>query len=317
VKLGVLRTNGSGIMQPAFAPPGSSTFTNAGGTRDNYNASNATSAYDLGVMTFNQAGDWRLRTLVTGKNSSSSDFDLLIDYIRITPIACSPVIGSLGDQSIALNTTAPSRLVIAEDDTAEGSLTLTASSSNTTLLPSSDITVSGSAPYFTLAVAPAADQIGSSIITLVADDGALSTSETYMLTITGTPLQTWRQQHFATAANSGNAADTFDPDSDGWTNAQEYTLGLTPTSNDGASLITTSQTSGIISLTFTAKQATGAGYSGLTRRYDVETTTDLANSASWIALPGYTNILATGQIVTVTQPIGPQPRFYRLKVRVE
>jgi hypothetical protein len=314
VKLGVLKTNFSGIMQPAFAPPGSSTFTNAGGTRDNYNASNATSAYDLGTVTFNQAGDWRLRTLVTGKNGSSSDFDLLIDYIRLTPIACSPVIGSLEDQSIALNAAPPSRLILAEDDTAEGSLTLTATSSNTTLLPNNAITLTGSSPYFTLAYAPTADQLGSSTITITAGDGTLTTSETFVLTITGTPLQTWRQQHFATAANTANAADTADPDSDGWTNAQEYALGLAPTTTDGLSLLTSSHSGGNLTLNFTAVQATGAGYTGMSRYYDVETCHDLV---SWSTLAGYTNILASGQIVTVTAQTGPQPCFYRLKVRVQ
>jgi GH35 family endo-1,4-beta-xylanase len=317
VKLGVLKTNFSGIMQPAFAPPGSSTFTNAGGTRDNYNASNATSTYDLGTVTFNQAGDWRLRTLVTAKNGSSSDYDLLIDYIRLTPISCTPVVSALADQTIAVNGSTAARLFIAEDDTSQGSLLVTATSSNPALLPNSAITLTGSSPYYTIAATPAADQLGSSTITLNASDGTLTGSESFVLTVTGTAIQTWRMQNFGTTANASISADTADADGDGWTNAEEYTLGLTPTVTDGTALLTPGQGSGNISLTFIARTATGPGYAGLARYYDVETTTDLANHASWTTLSGYTNILATGQTITVTQPIGSQARFYRLKVQVQ
>ena len=72
-----------------------------------------------------------------------------------------------------------------------------------------------------------------------------------------------------------------------------------------------------VSLTFFANQAAGPGYAGLTRFYDVETTSDLTNAASWTGLPGYTNITSANQTVIVTQPRTPTPRFYRLKVRVQ
>ena len=317
VKLGVLRTNFSGIMQPAFAPPGSSTFTNAGNARDNYNASNGTATYDLGTLTFGETGDWRLRTLVTGKNASSSDFDLLIDYIRLTPVSCTPVIGRVADQSSPLNTTPSSRLILAEDDTAEGSLTLTATSSNPTLLPANAITITGSSPYFTLAANPVPDQIGASTVTLTAHDGSLTQNETFQFFVTGSPLQTWRQQFFNTAANTNAAADAADSDGDGWTNAQEYVLGNVPTAADGDALLSASPTSEGMELSFTAKPATGLGYEGLARYYDVETTTDLGNPTSWTLLQGYSNLLATGQTVIIPLTNGPQRRFYRLKVRLQ
>jgi Domain of unknown function (DUF5060) len=44
------------------------------------------------------------------------------------------------------------------------------------------------------------------------------------------PRATWRQTHFSTAVNSGNAADTADPDHDGIINILEYAFGLDPNS---------------------------------------------------------------------------------------
>jgi hypothetical protein len=42
------------------------------------------------------------------------------------------------------------------------------------------------------------------------------------------PLNTWRQIHFGTTANSGNAADTADPDHDGIINILEYAFDTDP-----------------------------------------------------------------------------------------
>jgi len=42
------------------------------------------------------------------------------------------------------------------------------------------------------------------------------------------PLDAWRQIHFGTAANSGNAADTADPDHDGIINILEYAFDTDP-----------------------------------------------------------------------------------------
>jgi endo-1,4-beta-xylanase len=232
VKLGVMKMAAGGIFQPAFAPPGSTTFTNVGGTRDTYAAANTAGVFDLGTVTFSSPGEWLLKTAVTGKSGSASDFDIALDYIRLTPVACTPVISSVQDQSIAINTALPPRLVIAEDDFAQGSLTLTATSSNSTLLPNTAISLEGESPYYTLAATPAVDQVGTSTITLTADDGTTTSTETFVLTVTGSAVQGWRQQHFGSAANTGPAADTSDHDGDGTANLLEYATNMTPTASD-------------------------------------------------------------------------------------
>ena len=132
-----------------------------------------------------------------------------------------------------------------------------------------------------------------------------------------TNLQAWRTAHFFTTANTGTAADTADPDGDAWTNAAEYVLGTSPTSPSNGSPLSVARSGANLTLTFTANAATGPGYTSLTRIFDVETTTNLANAASWTGVASYINIVGASQTVTVTQPLSAGPRFYRLKVRVQ
>ena len=107
-----------------------------------------------------------------------------------------------------------------------------------------------------------------------------------------------------------------DSDGDGFTDSAEYVLGTNPGAGTTA-LLSTGTVGANITLTFTAAAATGTGYSGLSRIYDVETTTDLGTAASWIPLAGYANITGANQTVVVTQPLTDGPRFYRLKVRLQ
>jgi hypothetical protein len=129
-------------------------------------------------------------------------------------------------------------------------------------------------------------------------------------------METWRFTNFGTTANSGSTADAANPDADPWTNDKEYILGTNPSIPDHGPLLAAARVDSNITLTFLARQATGAGYTGLSRYYDVETTPDPANASSWTGVPGYLNIVGENQIVTVTQPLAGGPRFYRLKVRL-
>ena len=71
--------------------------------------------------------------------------------------------------------------------------------------------------------------------------------------------------------------------------------------------------SGEISLSFTAKAATGHGYSGITRYYAIEAT-DTVDSTSWLPVGGYSNILASGQLINYQAAATNLHLFYRLSV---
>ena len=122
----------------------------------------------------------------------------------------------------------------------------------------------------------------------------------------------------ANGLDPSNAADAQqDSDGDGISNLSEYILGTSSTSPNIAQPLVPSVSGTNFSFSFTATAASGVGYAGRSRFYDVQTSGTLGNPASWSGLSGYTGILGAGQTVTVTQPLTPSPRFFRLKTNLQ
>ena len=92
----------------------------------------------------------------------------------------------VADQSIAEDTpTAALDFTVDDVETAPGSLTVTRSSSNTTLVPTANVVLGGSGTDRTVTVTPALNQTGVTIITLTVDDGTESVSTDFQVTVTG------------------------------------------------------------------------------------------------------------------------------------
>jgi hypothetical protein len=122
---------------------------------------------------------------------------------------------------------------------------------------------------------------------------------------TYTTVENWRLANFGTIANSGNFADSADPDGDGWTNEQEYASGTDPNSRASLLRIAAMQASGSdMQLTFPS--VTG-------RTYRVERS-DTLLEGSWSTVQD--NISGTGVPIQVTDPSGAAQakRFYRIVV---
>ena len=102
--------------------------------------------------------------------------------------AVAPIIGDVPDQVIAHSTnTGTLYFTIGDTETAFTALAMTASSSNTTLVPNvaANLTLGGTASQRTLKVTPAAGQTGTATITLTVTDGqALTASSTFNITVT-------------------------------------------------------------------------------------------------------------------------------------
>ena len=311
VKLGVLKLASGGKLQLAVAPPGGTTFTNVGAVQDTYAGTTAAAVFDLGTATFGTPGDWQFRCTVTGKNGSSTDYDLTLDYLRLTPIACSPTVSSLPDQTIPLNSTLPARLFLAEDDTAQGSLQVTATSSNAALLPTSAIVLAGDSPFYTIAATPLTDQLGTTTIGVTASDGTLSFTKNFTVTVTGTPVQTWRQQYFGTAANSGNASDSADLDGDGISNLVEYATKMNPAANDVVPQ-SAIRNGSVLEFIYTKNK------SATDLTYIVEWSGTLGNdwSTTGVSAPVILSDNGTTQQIKVTVPVdsGVTKKFVHLKV---
>jgi hypothetical protein len=94
-------------------------------------------------------------------------------------VATLPTVSAINDQSTAVNTaTSPLPFQVT------GALLLTASSSNLTLAPAGSLLLSGSGAARTITVTPAANQSGSSLITITASNGLGNTaSSSFNLTV--------------------------------------------------------------------------------------------------------------------------------------
>src|SRR5262249_45803931 len=72
---------------------------------------------------------------------------------------------------------------VSDAETAPGSLTVTGSSNNTSLVPNANIVFGGSGANRTVTVTPAANQNGTATITVNVSDGLASGSDTFLLTV--------------------------------------------------------------------------------------------------------------------------------------
>jgi parallel beta-helix repeat protein len=95
-----------------------------------------------------------------------------------------PTIGSISDQSVDEdNATSAIPFTISDSETATSTLTLTKTSSNSSLVPVTNVVFGGSGSNRTVTVTPAANQFGSSLITISVSDGLLAASESFTITV--------------------------------------------------------------------------------------------------------------------------------------
>jgi hypothetical protein len=110
---------------------------------------------------------------------------------RLTPVVVqlpsantAPTISDIPDQTANEDTpTSALSFTIGDAETAAGSLTVSGSSSNTTLVPNTNIVFGGSGANRTVTVTPAANQSGTATITVTVSDGSLTASDTFVLTV--------------------------------------------------------------------------------------------------------------------------------------
>jgi autotransporter-associated beta strand protein len=124
-------------------------------------------------------------------------------------------------------------------------------------------------------------------------------------------VETWRQLHFGTTANTGNAADTFDPNNDGEPNLLEFATGQSPHAATRATTTLALPPGTDLDFTYTRnKAALDAGY-----LFTVEYSDTLAPNSWTSAVPGTVILDGPAQSVRVLIPEGTAThRFIRLKV---
>ena len=121
-------------------------------------------------------------TVSDGTTTTNETFD-----VTVTPVNDAPAITALADQTIAEDgTTGALPFTVSDVETAAGALTVTAVSSDTTLIPNGNLTlVNLGGGNWTIAAVPAANQNGGPVtITVTVSDGTTTTNETFDVTVT-------------------------------------------------------------------------------------------------------------------------------------
>jgi probable HAF family extracellular repeat protein len=125
---------------------------------------------------------------VTVSDGSLTRSDTFVLTVNAAPANTAPTISDIAAQTIDEGgTTGPIAFTIGDAQTASSSLTLSGSSSNTTLVPKSNIVFGGSGANRTVMVTPAGGQSGTATITVTVSDGSLSTSDTFVLMVNPAP----------------------------------------------------------------------------------------------------------------------------------
>ncbi len=156
---------------------------------------------------------------------------------------------------------------------------------------------------------------GTHLLRLSAANGSGESSRTLSLTVTGvalTALESWRQTHFGTTANTGSAADSADPDFDGLENLLEFAIGTLPNTSNSqpGSLLKNGST-----LEFTYPRSHAAVADGVA--FAVEWSDTLGNDwtpnlVTHAPLPGTDD--GTRQLWKASVPAGTNRRFLHLRI---
>ncbi len=126
---------------------------------------------------------------------------------------------------------------------------------------------------------------------------------------------TWQSAQFTVAqmADPAISGPTADPDGDGITNEKEYVFGLLPMTAELAPIPSMATSAGQLSVSFTAKAASGSGYAGKTRHYALENAANLV-SGTWASPAGYEDIIASDQNVNYSGSQSGPTQFYKLHI---
>lgn len=193
-----------------------------------------------------------------------------------------------------------------------------------TLTGDSDFTVSafsgstlaaGASTTLTVTFTPTTAGARSGVLNIASNDAG---DNPFVINLSGTgqqtPQQSWRETHFGSSSNTGDAADDADPDGDGIPNLLEFALGLTPkeANNSPTTLDTSGLSGGTLIYNYTRSKT--AYEAGLT--FIVEFSDTLVDAWSTEGVTAtVTSDNGTLQQVQAVVPAGANGhRFIRLRV---
>ena len=163
----------AGSSNPALVPAGGLVLGGAGSTR---------------TLTITPLADQTGQTVIS-VNVADGAFTTTVSLVLTvaTPTNEAPAISGLAPTTIEENTTATVSFDISDDATSASALTVSATSSNTILLPAAAVVLGGSGATRTLSLTPSEDLEGQATISVSVSDGTLSTTVPIVLTVAPAP----------------------------------------------------------------------------------------------------------------------------------
>jgi gliding motility-associated-like protein len=129
----------------------------------------------------NQSGTTRITITVSdGDETATSAFDLSVTSVNEAPTISAITAKSTTEDQVS----APIAFTVGDSDSAPGSLSITGSSSDKTLVPDANLAFSGSGASRAVTITPAANQSGTTVITLQVSDGSLTQETTFSFSVT-------------------------------------------------------------------------------------------------------------------------------------
>src|SRR5204862_185770 len=130
----------------------------------------------------NQFGTATITVMVTDADGGNSSDTFVL---TVNSVNDNPTISDIANQATNEDTaTGAIAFTVGDVETAAASLTVSGSSSDTTLVPNANIVFGGSGANRTVTITPAANQFGTTTITLtVTDANSGTSSDTFVLTV--------------------------------------------------------------------------------------------------------------------------------------
>ena len=146
--------------------------------------SSALSATSYADTSLNSSTAYSYQVEAVDKAGTKSAKSSVASATTLTPVNQAPTISNITNQNINEDAnTGALAFTIGDVETAAGSLTLSKTSSNTALVPVSNIVFGGSGANRTVTITPLANQSGSATITITVSDGTLTASDSFVLTV--------------------------------------------------------------------------------------------------------------------------------------
>jgi autotransporter-associated beta strand protein len=177
-----MKASQNGNAQFLWGRLGAATYTTARSVTVNYNGGNQ---WRVLAFPMHSHSEWQdqIITNLRFDPATASGVNFEVDWIRASD---GNFISTVPAQTIAEDTsTAALDFTLSADIAAYASFAVTGTSSNTALVPSANIVISGAGVNRTMTVTPAPNMNGTATITLTVSDGTLTSSSNFLLTVTG------------------------------------------------------------------------------------------------------------------------------------